>query len=83
MICENTKEIPLGTPPSLHYKHDVTAAMLVSQGNPVGFALFSHVNTLLCFNKFAYWPLWLNIQLKPGFHMIVWIVLIAPDVQAI
>ena len=30
-----------------------TAAMLVSQTNPVGVELFSYANAFLCFNKFA------------------------------
>ena len=34
-------------------KNNQTAAILVFQTNPVGVDLFSHVNTLSCFNKFA------------------------------
>ena len=34
-------------------KNNQTAAILVFQTNPVGVDLFSHVNTLFCFNKFA------------------------------
>ena len=34
-------------------KNNQTAAMLVFQTNPVGVDLFSYVNTLFCFNKFA------------------------------
>ena len=33
--------------------HDVTAAMLVFQTNPVGVYLFSYVNTFFCSHKFA------------------------------
>ena len=46
------------------FSHDVTAAMLVSQNyktaailvsqtNPVGVELFSYANAFFCFNKFA------------------------------
>ena len=35
------------------FSHDVTAAMLVSQTNPVGVELFSYANAFFCFNKFA------------------------------
>ena len=35
------------------YAHDVTAAMLVSQTNPVGVELFSYANDFFCSNKFA------------------------------
>ena len=36
--------------------HDVTAAMLVFQTNPVGVELFSYINTFFCSNKFAQTP---------------------------
>ena len=36
------------------YAHDVMAAMLVSQTNPVGVQLFSYVNTFFCSNNFAW-----------------------------
>ena len=35
------------------FSHDVTAAMLVSQTNPLGVGLFSYVNNFFCSNKFA------------------------------
>ena len=35
------------------FSHDVTAAMLVSQTNPLGVELFSYANAFFCFNKFA------------------------------
>ena len=35
------------------FSHDVTAAMLVFQPNPVGDELFSYVNAFFCSNKFA------------------------------
>ena len=34
------------------FLHDVTAAILVSQTNPVGVKLFSYANVYLCSNKF-------------------------------
>ena len=39
--------------PERVFSHDVTAAMFVSQTSPVGFELFSYVNTFFCSNKFA------------------------------
>ena len=36
------------------FSHDVTAAMLVSQTNPLGVELFSYANAFICSNKFAY-----------------------------
>ena len=35
------------------FSHDVTAAMLVSQTNPLGVKLYSYVKTFFCSNKFA------------------------------
>ena len=35
------------------FSHDVTAAMLVSQTNPLGVGHFSYANAFFCFNKFA------------------------------
>ena len=35
------------------FSHDVTAAMLVSQTNPMGVELFSYATTFFCSNKFA------------------------------
>ena len=35
------------------FSHDVTAAMLVYQDNPVGVELFPYVNAFFCSNKFA------------------------------
>ena len=35
------------------FSHDVTAAMLVSQTNPLGVELFSYANAFFCSNKFA------------------------------
>ena len=35
------------------FSHDVTAVMLVSHANPVGFEVLSYVNASSCFNKFA------------------------------
>ena len=34
-------------------QNNKTAAMLVSQTNPVGVELFSYANAFFCFNKFA------------------------------
>ena len=35
------------------FSHDVTAAMLVFQTNPLGVKLYSYVKTFFCCNKFA------------------------------
>ena len=35
------------------FSPDVTAAMLVSQTNPLGVELFSYANPFFCSNKFA------------------------------
>ena len=35
------------------FSHDVTAAMLVYQDNPVGVELFSNTNAFFCSNEFA------------------------------
>jgi len=35
------------------FSHDVTAAILVYQENPLGVELFSHVNAFFCSNKLA------------------------------
>ena len=35
------------------FSHDVTAAILVSQTNPVGVELFSYANAFFCSNKSA------------------------------
>ena len=35
------------------FSHDVTAAMLVFQINPLGVKLYSYVKTFFCSNKFA------------------------------
>ena len=35
------------------FSHDVTAAILVSQTNPLGVELFSYANAFFCSNKFA------------------------------
>ena len=35
------------------FSHDVTAAILVSQTNPVGVELFSYANIFFCSNKFV------------------------------
>ena len=35
------------------FSHDVTAAMLGYQTNPVGVELFSYINAFFCCNKFA------------------------------
>ena len=35
------------------FSHDVTAAILVSQTNPVGFELFSYAKAFFCSNTFA------------------------------
>ena len=39
--------------PQRVFSHDVTAAILVSQTNPVGVELFSYANIFFCSNKFA------------------------------
>ena len=39
--------------PNEAFSHDVTAAMLVIQINPLGVKLFSDVNVFFCSNKFA------------------------------
>ena len=36
------------------FSHDVTAAILVSQNNPVGVKLFSYANAFFCSHKFAW-----------------------------
>ena len=36
----------------LLFQNNETAAMLVSQTNPVGFEVFSYVNSFFCSNKF-------------------------------
>ena len=36
------------------FSHDVTAAMLVSQTNPLGVELFSYANAFFCSVKFAW-----------------------------
>ena len=35
------------------FSHDVTAAMLVFQTNPLGVKLYSYVKAFFCSNKFA------------------------------
>ena len=35
------------------FSHEVTAAILVSQTNPLGVELFSYANAFFCSNKFA------------------------------
>ena len=39
--------------PNGAFSHDVTAAMLVFQTNPLGVKLYSYVKTFFCSNKFA------------------------------
>ena len=35
------------------FSHDVTAAILVSQTNPLGVEIFSYAKDFFCYNKFA------------------------------